>query len=262
MTKRLTSEQRADLQHYATKLVKGGVSRRHMNTILKQYSLERFGVTTSVGAATHSELFKGRVEQIRRYEEGRVRGYKSPKKRRENNYNKLISGHFLPEEAKIMTASLNTLRYPEAQKMIAQRGRLFASFLRVAAKKGYTRSELPHEWWQYVRGWYAQTVSRWQTAYERSQRKAGHTLRKRIRKGEIGLKDLLWKWYGHTKQQLPPEQQTETPKKHRRKKQDFVTKDKIAKSQRIANLQAQLDRTKSPDMKAWLRGLIEKERAR
>jgi hypothetical protein len=262
MTKRLTNAQRADLLHYAKRLVTGGVSRRRMNTILKDYSLEKYGIATSVGADTHSSLFKGRLEQLRRHEDERVKGFKRPRKRRESNYNKLIGGHFLPEEAKIMIASLNTLRYPEVQKMMAQRERLFSHFLRRAAKRGYTRSELPQEWRQYVRDWYATTVVKWQTAYERSQRKAGHILRKRIRKGDIGLKDLLWKWYGHTKQQLPPEQQSETPKKHRRKRQDFVTRDKITKSQRIANLQAQIERTHDPNLKTWLKGLIERERSR
>ena len=88
------------------------------------------------------------------------------------------------------------------------------------------------------------------------------SLRRRLQRREIDRVDLLWKWYGHTKQQLPPEQQSETPKKHRRKKQDFVTMDKIAKSQRIANLQAQIERTHDPNLKAWLRGLIGRERAR
>jgi len=264
MTKRLTSEQRSDLQHYAARLVKGGVSRRRMNTILRKYSLERFGIATSIGATAHSELFHKKMEAVKRQE----RGYRqkvrlvSPAKQKEKRYNKLISWHFLPWEAKAMTDSLNTLRYHEVSHMKAQRRGLFDRFLRIAASKGYDRNELPVRWDWFVMNWYMANAVKWQKRWERAMVKQRASLRRRLQRREIDRVDLLWKWYGHVKQQLPPEQQSETPKKHRRKKQDFVTRDKIAKSQRIANLQAQIERTHDPNLKAWLRGLIERERAR
>lgn len=266
MTRRLTSAERADLVRYANRLVQGGVSRRRMNTLLRAYSLEKFGVESSIGSTTHSELFHRRVEAVKRRERG-YRGeekvkFVSPTQRKRKHYNKLIDWHFLPWEAKALTDSLSTLKYHEIDHMRAQRRGLFSQFLRIAASKGYDRNELPIRWRWFVMDWYVKSAIKWQKRWERSMVKRQASLRRRLARHEIDRVDLLWKWYGHVKQNLPPEQQSETPKKHRRKRQDFVTKDKITKSGRIANLQAQIERTKSPSMRAWLQGLIEKERMR
>lgn len=264
----LNPEQRSDVQHYARQLIRAGVSRRKMDAILKEYSLEKYGIGQSIGKATHSRLFQARVSTIQR--QGRryqaKERYTTPRKRKESNYNKLISAHLLPQEARLLTDRLTTLRTNEIRGMLQERRQLYSRFLKRAAEQGYSKAEIPARWEQFVLNWYARAVTRWQRAWERAMIKRGASLSKRIRDGNIGYNDLLWKWYGHTKEQLPPEMQADTPRKHQRKKQKPPTVDVFRRSKKnrreetIANLQALLDKETSPMQRAWYRELIEKEK--
>lgn len=265
---RLNQEQRADVQRYARHLIRAGVSRRKMDTVLKDYSYEKYGIRQSIGKATHSRLFQARVSTIRR----RYREYKTgeryitPVKRKEINYNKLINAHLLPQEARLLVSRLTTIRTGEVRRMIQERRQLYNQFLRRAAERGYKKSEIPTQWEQFVLNWYSRFATKWQRDWEQAMVKRGANLTKRIRDGKIGYKDLLWKWYGHSKEKLPPEAQTDTPRKHRRKQQKPPTRDvfrigrKARREEAIANLEALLEKETSPAQRAWYRELIDKER--
>lgn len=249
-------DKRADRQeilNYAQYLIREGTSRRKMDTILR----EKFG--HSIGHPTHQRIYQERVRTIRERETARPKGYRKPRNQKEINYNKLIALRFLPEEAKELASRLKTLKYHEVEIMSSQRRKLWNGYVRKAASAGLNREEFREGWERAVNNWYRQIVVRWRKEFVRWHMHRGHDVEKRKK---WNLKDLIWSWFGHVKKNLPPEMQSETPRKHRAKRQRPVTADRIRRSEHINNLQAQIDKTNDPEMKKWLKELIEKERAR
>lgn len=262
---RLNQAQRADVQNYARTLVRGGVSRRRMDTILKNYSLEKYGIAQSIGKSAHSKLFHERIQQIQEREAGIRRGYTAPIKRRQSNYNRLISQHFLPTEARLLLSRLNRININEIQGMAEERKALYEKFLRRAAEENYSRTEFRREWHKTVADFYTDNKSKWVKDWFLYHQENRHAIRRKKRKAGF---DAIWDWYGFIKDQLPPELQYDTPRKHRRKPQKPPTVDEFRvtrgqrSEQRIRNLQGQIDTETSPTQRAWLRGLLQKELAK
>ena len=234
----------------ARRLVKAGVSRRQMDRTLRA----KFG--TSVGHDTHIDLFGARVTEIAEREAARAVGFRRPRTRRQSRFNKLVSAHFLPEEARILATGLITLKYPEVSVMVGQRKALYGAFLRRAAEKGFSTGAFRREWRRTVNKWYKTTVTRWRRDLEAFQRaQSGKpVVRRRM------IADLIWTWFGHAKKELPPDMQTETPRRQRRRRQRApVTRRRITQSQKINSLEAQLKVETRPSVRAFLRELIKKE---
>ncbi len=237
----------------ARRLVKAGVSRRKIDRTLRA----KFG--RSVGHDTHIDLFGARVTEIAEREAARAVGFRRPRTRRQSRFNTLVSAHFLPEEARILATGLVTLKYPEVSVMVSQRKTLYGAFLRRAAEKGYSTGAFRREWRHTVSKWYKTTVTRWRRELEAYQR--AQTGRPVVRRRMIA--DLIWTWFGHAKKELPPDLQTETPRRQRRRRQRTpVTRQRITQSQKINSLEAQLKIETRPSVRAFLRELIKKEQGK
>ncbi len=248
----VTTATREEVLAAARKMISRGVSRRKMDKTLRA----KYG--RSIGHDTHITLFGSRVVEITEREAARELGFKKPRTRRQSNFNKLVGAHFLPEEARILTAGLNTLRYHEISVMAGQRKALYDGFVRRAAEKGYGSGAFRREWRRTVNKWYRKTVTRWRRDFEDWNKSQGNITDKRR-----SIKDLIWTWFGHAKKELPPELQSATPRRQRPKRQrQRVRKSMVTKSLKISNLEAQLQQATDPEMKRWFRELIRKEQGR
>ena len=236
---------REEILQHARYLIRGGVPRRRMDTILR----EKYG--RSIGHVAHTTLFRERVTEIRERVRREPRGFKAPRTRRQRNYNYLSDRYFLPEEAKELTLKLNTLNIHEIDAMVLQRANLAQRFLRRTAENVYTRAEFRREWRRTVKAWYRKNRATWRVPYET------WFVRRRYRVTRKRLSIDIWGWYGYVKQQLPPELQYDTPRKHRRKSQAPVTVQKITRSQELNNLRRLHREETDPRKKAmygdWIR---------
>lgn len=240
----MIDKERAEILAEARRLVRGGVSRRRLDQILK----DRYG--RSVGHEVHKRLFQNRVQEIDSRERKRPGGYRRPRTNQEQRYNQLRQAHFLPQEAREMAAKLNTLNIHEVRTMMNQREDLYRRYLRTAAVRGYTADEFRAGWRDYVSGWYMKNRPKWRIPFERWHKDRGHKVQR------VRIPVDLWGWYGHVKSQLPPELQHDTPKKHRRKMQKLPKKDKIMVSKWINELQEKLKATRDPSEKVRIRQQI------
>lgn len=231
------AETRQEIHAEARKLVRAGISRRRMDTILRG----KFG--TSIGKATFSKFYRERVGAIEQTMEARApTGYRKPRTRRARIYTQLVQSNFLPWEARELSSRLRgTKTIHELKVMAAERGRLRNRFLRYAARAGIPARELRRAWEGYVRKWYGDTAIRWQKQWERDQIKKGKQILKRRTK-----EDLLWKWFGHTRKDLPPDLQYETPRKAQRPRQRFITADQITRDAQINNLRRMIREAETP----------------
>ena len=242
----MMASRRDEIYEEARRLIRGGISRRRMDVVLR----EKYG--RSVGHAAHKRLFNERVQQIAKREAQRVTGYRSPRTRKQQRYTRLVRAHFLPEEAKLLASRLKTLKYHEIAIMTAGRDRLYQRFLRHAAEQGYSRAVFQSEWRSTVENWYNRTVVKWQRSYEKSMVKRGFHPDK-----SHDFTSLLWRWFGHVKSELPPELQAYAPK-HKRKTQKPPTVDKIQTSRWINGLKKSLKETTDPKRQAELRQQIKR----
>lgn len=261
---RLNQEQRADVQQYARQLVSSGTSRRRMDSALREYSFEKYGIRQSIGKTTHSRLFQQRLSEIMEREEKTQRGYISPRKKYQTKYNHLLRQHFLSDEAKLLLSRLTKINTNELKGMAEQRRILHSKFLRKAAEENYSPTQFRRKWREAVKRFYIDNRNKWVKDWLIFHRRKGD----RINRGKKMGFNAIWDWYGYIKEQLPPDSQSDTPRKHRRKPQEPPTVDEFRVSrrqkrqERIRNLQAQLDKATSPSMRQWLKELMEKERTR
>ena len=251
---RLTKEQRADVRQYAQQLVSRGVSRRKMDTALREYSFEKYGIRQSIGKTAHSRLFQQRVAEIAEQEAETSRGYVSPRKKYQIRYNKLVRNHFLPEEAKVLLSRLNRIDTNEIRGMLEQRKVLHDRFLRKAAEENYSPTQMRRKWHKAVRQFYVNNRNTWVKDWLVFHRKKGD----RIKRGKKMGFNAIWDWYGFIKGKLPESEQYDTPRKHRRKSQKPLTPKKIKDARKLSNLQALIDKETDPSMRAWYRELMKK----
>ena len=240
----LDRETQVEKLQYARYLIRGGKSRRAITPIL----VARYG--EGIGKTTFANLFAARITHVVQREAARPVGFKAPRRRKQRLYNDLVRAYFLPGEARELASNLKGMKkVHEIRVMIAERSRLRKRFVRHAVQEGYTSKEFSRQWHKAVESWYKTAAIKWQIRWEKWHRGRGdRVLKKR------DLKSLLWKWFGHTKSELPPDLQYETPKKERRKQQDFVVKDKVQVSRWINELNTKIaDPATSPEQRKQFR---------
>ena len=241
----LTKNQQLEKMEYARRLIRGGFSRRRTDIALHAKFRE------GIGKATYSRLYGERVRQIEERETRPV-GYRKPKTKRQDRYNELVKNHFTPLEARELSALRGTKKIHELSVMAKERTRLYNRFLRRAAGRGYSHTEFQKRWVATVLDWYGKNALRWQKQFERWHKDKGHRV---VKKRD--MISLLWKWFGHTKKELPPDLQYETPRKGRRKQQPVVTVDKVMSSRWINDLQTSIaDPNTTPAQRVAFRNQI------
>ena len=233
-------KQRSEILAHAETLVSGGVSRRRMDAILRAEHGH------SIGKATFTKLYRSRVQQISG--QPPTTGFRHPVNRKQSNYNALIAHHFLPDEARVLTRSLKTLRLHEIGIMTRQRERLFNDYQRKAVRNEYTRAEFWSGWREYVLSWYDRTARHWKNEWARWNIKKGHNLSKT----KFDFRDLVWAWFGRIKSGIPKGYEYGK----RKPKKDFVEKNKLQTARFIHHLRSNIAQTTDPERKAQLQKQI------
>ena len=190
----------ATREQRARELVNAGTSRRQTDRVLKA----EFGKSIGHEAwgKLHSFVYKVVPKQLVKG------GYRHPTTRRQGRYNKLLSWGFTGAEAKELSGATTRLMGSKAiQRMRRERAVLRTSFIRKAHRNGWSESKTKSEWPKAIKKWYKD--------------KGYIQIGKKQSSGKVGLKGQPspFDWYKDAKQ---VEGEGDTPRKARRKTQDFV----------------------------------------
>ncbi len=167
-------------------------------------------------------------------------GFQRPKNQRQARYNYLVRHHFLPAPPSLKREGKQTKgtmrkyppeawelsklkkNYPALRKMVAERQALWNGFIKRAINMSPEQRE-----------------KAWRSTVMRFYRMNGYYTKPYLVPQKRGRKVKLpspWEWYDKIFGGLPPSQQVDTPKSHRRKPQPPPTPDRLNKSARINNL--------------------------
>lgn len=200
-----------DINERARELTTQGVSRRRMDAILKS----EYG--RSVGHQVHAKIYSQRIESLVKQKAIPKSEVKQFKTRRQEHYSHFIDAHFLHSEA-VEFSKLKNLNYKELRIMVGERKMLWRSFVARADRKGLPASKTQSEW--------KKTVVRWYLRKGYVTGKITNPNVKRTKRTKTA-QPSPWAWFDKVKDKLPPEEQSETPRKKARKRQPRVTKNKI-----------------------------------
>lgn len=212
-----------------------GITKRQLQARLK----EEFG--TGLRDITREQLIKEhlttRARQVK-YFTARPRVFKQPA--RQKRYETLRDAHFLPQEAREFS-KLRSLNYHEMKLMMAERRVLWDKFTRKVIKEDWGQARGEREWRQSIRDWYI---------------RHGYVTEKTRKLRRAKRKPNPWDWFNKTSGKLPPEMQAESPRRHKGKRQDFVTVDKIIISREIQEMEKRRQATDIPSEKRRLGQMI------
>lgn len=190
----------ATREQRARELVSAGSSRRQTDKILKS----EFGQSIGHGAWGKIHNFVYHVTAAPKVKGG----YRHPTTRRQGRVNKLLSWGFTGLEARELASATTRLMGSKAiQRMRRERAELRTSFLRKAKRNGWSDSKTASAWPKAIKQWY---------------KDKGYTqIGKKLTSGKVGFKGQPspFDWYKDAKQ---VEGEGDTPRKARRKTQDFV----------------------------------------
>lgn len=160
------------------------------------------------------------------------------KTKRSARYWLLRQRHFLFDEAAALSALKR--KYPPLMAMMKQRSIEWARFMKHANRQGWSPGKRRREWRDYIFNKY---------------NSKGWVTYKNVRGKPYKRPHLNpWKWYDYVRDQLPPWDQWDTPRSHRKKPSSpHIDLTKIQKQRAISIINKVLRKTRDPHQIALLR---------